>query len=139
VDRSHLKSDWAGEQLQAIETLRKGGYAKVLLLNGSFAGAFGVPQFIPSTYRDLAVSAKAGRRPNLYKMPDVILSVGNFLKKKGWKEKIPESKSTALYEYNRIKDYGDVILKIAAELKPHGRKAASSDHSSEESTAAQKP
>lgn len=129
IDRTRTKAEWALEQLAAIETLRKSGYTKILLLNGSFAGAFGVPQFIPSTYRDLAISSQSNRRPNLYKMPDVILSVANFLKKKGWNEKKPETKSAALYEYNRIKDYGDVILKIAAELRGDHRNTASTPES----------
>jgi membrane-bound lytic murein transglycosylase B len=50
-------------------------------------------------------------------MPDVIVSVANFLKSKGWVESDLKSKSDALFEYNRIRDYGDVILKITGELK----------------------
>ncbi|MBS1960263.1 MAG: lytic murein transglycosylase [Bdellovibrionales bacterium] len=117
VDRTKTKSDWAKEQLQAINDIKKSGFVKILLYNGSYAGAFGVPQFIPSTYKDTAISMNKALPPNLYRMPDVILSVANFLKKKGWDEKKPESKSDALYEYNRIRDYGDVILKITNTLK----------------------
>lgn len=123
IDRTRTKSEWAMEQLKAIDSLRKGGYKKVLLITGSFAGAFGVPQFIPSTYKELAVSSRSNHRPNLYKMPDVILSVANFLKKKGWNEKKPDTRMAALYEYNRIRDYGEVILRIANELNPKVQKA----------------
>lgn len=117
LDRTRTKSLWAIEQLGAIQQLHRSGHPKISKYLGSFAGAFGVPQFIPSTYRDLAIAKAKNQRPNLYRMPDVIFSVANFLKSKGWNNSEPQAQSDALFEYNRIRDYGAVILKIAGELK----------------------
>jgi membrane-bound lytic murein transglycosylase B len=116
VERSLKKSAWALSQLKVIDQIFKKENPKILSLKSSYAGAFGVPQFIPSTYQDFAISAHH-QSPNLFKTSDAILSVAHFLNQKGWIESDPESKSKALYEYNHSKDYGDVILKIAAQLQ----------------------
>lgn len=117
IDRSVKKSAWALEQLKAIDGLFVKGQKHLLKTKASFAGAFGYPQFIPSTYADYAVSVNQGE-PDLFNMRDAILSVAHYLKAKGgWDEKNPQAKSDALFEYNRSRDYGAVILKIAAELQ----------------------
>lgn len=55
-----------------------------LSLQSSYAGALGLPQFMPSNYRHLAVS-KNGRTPDLFNNPDdAILSVANYFHHEGW-------------------------------------------------------
>jgi membrane-bound lytic murein transglycosylase B len=82
----------------------------------SYAGAFGCSQFIPSSFQKYAVSHES-KTPNLFNIYDCIYSVGNFLQKNGWNNGDLSSQSNALFEYNRIKDYGDVILKLASAAK----------------------
>jgi len=54
-------------------------------LKGSYAGAMGAPQFMPSNYRRYAVDADANGRIDLWTdWPDVCASVGNYLKEHGW-------------------------------------------------------
>ncbi len=56
-----------------------------LTIKGSFAGAMGIPQFMPSSYRNLAVDFDGdGRRDLLGSPSDAIGSVANFLKFHGW-------------------------------------------------------
>jgi len=53
---------------------------------GSYAGAIGKPQFMPSSYRFYAVDfAGHGRRDLINEDQDVIGSVANYLQKNGWK------------------------------------------------------
>lgn len=53
-------------------------------LKGSYAGAFGIGQFMPSSYRQYAVSAN-GPVPEISSNPDdAILSVANYFKGHGW-------------------------------------------------------
>lgn len=54
-------------------------------LLGSYAGAFGTTQFIPSSYRAYAVDADGDGRRNVWESPeDIISSVANYFKKHGW-------------------------------------------------------
>lgn len=56
-----------------------------LSIPASYAGALGLPQFMPSNYRHLAVS-KDGGTPDLFNNPDdAILSVANYFHHKGWR------------------------------------------------------
>jgi membrane-bound lytic murein transglycosylase B len=52
---------------------------------GSYAGAMGVPQFMPSAYRRYAVDADAARTRDLWgDWDDILASVANYLKEYGW-------------------------------------------------------
>ncbi len=53
-------------------------------LMGSYAGAFGWAQFMPSSYLAYAISAYPGAQANLYNPNDVVMSIGNYFKKSGW-------------------------------------------------------
>jgi membrane-bound lytic murein transglycosylase B len=117
IDRSSKKATWAVDQLKVIENLSHSNLPTILSLKSSFAGAFGFPQFIPKAFQDFAVSATHQPDPNLFNMKDAIYSVGNYLQHKGWKKNDHESQTTALYEYNHSQAYGEVILKIADEIK----------------------
>jgi len=56
-----------------------------LKVKGSYAGAMGAPQFMPSNYRQFAVDASANGHIDLWTdWADVCASVGNYLKEHGW-------------------------------------------------------
>jgi membrane-bound lytic murein transglycosylase B len=56
-----------------------------LEIKGSFAGAMGIPQFIPSSYRDYAVDFDGDGRIDLWdSVADAIGSVANYLSRFGW-------------------------------------------------------
>jgi membrane-bound lytic murein transglycosylase B len=52
---------------------------------GSYAGAMGAPQFMPSSYRRFGADGDGDRRIDLWAdWPDVFTSVGNYFKEHGW-------------------------------------------------------
>jgi membrane-bound lytic murein transglycosylase B len=54
-------------------------------VTGSYAGAMGLGQFMPSSYREYAVDMDGdGRRDLWSSMPDIIGSVANYLHRHGW-------------------------------------------------------
>jgi len=57
---------------------------------GSYAGAMGIPQFIPSSYRKFAIDGNGdGKRDLWSSWEDVISSVANYLRVHGWREGEP--------------------------------------------------
>jgi membrane-bound lytic murein transglycosylase B len=54
-------------------------------ITGSYAGAMGMGQFMPSSYREYAVDFDADGRRDLWRStPDVVGSVANYLHRHGW-------------------------------------------------------
>jgi membrane-bound lytic murein transglycosylase B len=60
---------------------------KPLVLKGSYAGAVGLPQFMPSSYRQYAVDFNHKGWADLFEDDaDAIASIANYLKKHGWNQ-----------------------------------------------------
>ena len=57
-----------------------------LVTQGSFLGAFGISQFLPSVFRDYAIDFDGDGKKDIFSMPDAIGSVGHFFFLKGWQE-----------------------------------------------------
>lgn len=59
-------------------------------IKGSYAGAMGLGQFIPSSYRAYAVDFDdSGSRDLWRSLPDALASVANYLKVHGWDDQLP--------------------------------------------------
>jgi membrane-bound lytic murein transglycosylase B len=72
------------ELLSALEILARGD-VRADHLKGSWAGAFGPTQFMPTSFKRYAVDFdRDGRRDVVDSVPDVIASTANNLKKDGW-------------------------------------------------------
>lgn len=78
-----------GEFYTALRILQAGHISEDKL-KGSWAGAFGHTQFMPSTFERLAVDFDGdGRRDIVDSAPDALASTANFLKKGGWQTGLP--------------------------------------------------
>ena len=78
------QSYFRGEFFAAMRILQRGDLTEPQL-KGSWAGAFGHTQFMPSTYEELAVDFDGdGRRDLVSSTTDALASTANFLKKRGW-------------------------------------------------------
>ena len=66
------------------------GKLDALNIKGSYAGAIGIPQFMPGSIKRFAVSATGSNSIDLSNnMSDAIMSVANFLVEHGWQRGLP--------------------------------------------------
>ena len=74
------------ELFEALTILDR-GLVSLADLKGSWAGAMGQPQFLPSSYLKYAVDFDGDGRADIWKSePDVFASMANYLKQSGWVE-----------------------------------------------------
>lgn len=74
-----------GELFATLKLLQSGDLRPEGLV-GSWAGAFGHTQFMPSTYARIAVDFDGdGRRDLVGSIPDALASTANYLKRSGWR------------------------------------------------------
>ena len=89
-------SFFRGELLAALRILDQGDVAPARML-GSYAGAMGQPQFMPSSYLRYAVDFEGdGRRDIWTSKPDVFASIANYLAQSGWRGGEPWGQAVAL-------------------------------------------
>ncbi|MGE3756302.1 MAG: lytic murein transglycosylase [Pseudobdellovibrionaceae bacterium] len=117
VEMKTRKEKWALEELSALNRMYKRDKKLTMQLRGSFSGAFGIAQFIPSSFMVYARS-KNNKVADLSKVDDAVTSVANYLKKSGWRK----NKTKALLKYNNSLDYANAILKLAKESKASQRR-----------------
>ena len=73
------------EELEQFLLLAKEDQLNPLTATGSYAGAMGAPQFMPSSYRRYAVDVHTDRRRDLWgDWDDILASVANYLHQYGW-------------------------------------------------------
>jgi len=114
--RTLKKSAWALEELRALQKIYAKDAKLVRDLRGSFAGAFGIPQFIPSSYLRWARTQNKSVSPNLDRAQDAIQSVAYYLKDNGWRKGRDKSYVKALMKYNNSNDYAQAILKLSEKV-----------------------
>ncbi len=87
--KGHRAETFIAEFVDALIMLEK-GYAARTQLRGSWAGAMGQPQFMPSAYLKFAESDAGGGAADIWgSTPDAIASIANFLEKSGWVAGLP--------------------------------------------------
>ncbi len=77
---------FARSQLIAAMKIVQNGDVSARGLRGSWAGAMGHTQFIPTSYQTWAVDIDGDGRRNIWEsVPDALASAANLLKKNGWR------------------------------------------------------
>ncbi len=114
--RANDKTAFAINELIALLKIRKRSGIDIFELFGSFSGAFGIPQFLPSSYLAYGFDGDGDGKVNLFNVSDAIYSVCNFLKQNGWKNNDSTACFNALFRYNRSKDYVARVLFIARKI-----------------------
>jgi membrane-bound lytic murein transglycosylase B len=83
---SDYRPDYFRDELIAALTILQDGHIARAQMVGSWAGAMGQPQFMPTNFIELAVDFDGDGKKNIWSsVPDVLASIANFLKHWGWK------------------------------------------------------
>lgn len=93
-------------------------------LRGSWAGAFGGPQFLPSIYLRLATDGDGDGMANLFTSPaDTLASIANYLRDAGWRPGQPWGVSATVGENF---DWGRLQTRLVSPVCPrvHDRHSA---------------
>lgn len=100
--RANRESFACTELLAALDIVTKNNVPASRMV-GSWAGAMGHPQFLPSNYLTLAVDRDGSGTPDLWEsIPDALASAANHLLDDGWQRNLPwglEVKLPATFPY----------------------------------------
>jgi membrane-bound lytic murein transglycosylase B len=77
------------ELLSALRILQDGRIPRREFV-GSFAGAMGQPQFLPSSYLKYAIDFDGDGKADIWRsVPDTLASIANYLRESGWQARLP--------------------------------------------------
>lgn len=116
LKRTHDKAKFALGELHALQRAYNWKWKLDSNFRGSFSGAFGMPQFLPSSYVHFARSVNPKAQPVLDEADDAIMSVAYFLKMHGWRTRQKSTHIKALRAYNNSLDYANAILMLSNKI-----------------------
>jgi len=88
-----------------------------LNMMGSYAGAFGIPQFLPTSYLLHGEDGNGDGHISLFDHDDAIASCAKYLAAHGWKPGMTSrEKRKVVWEYNHSDAYIDTVLALAERL-----------------------
>ena len=112
------KAAWAYRELKAFLRYTARENLDPASIRGSFAGALGICQFMPTSIMRYARDGDNDGRIDLFDHADAIASVGGYLNAFGWHRGISRDRAAkVIYRYNRSGYYVRTVLKIADLLK----------------------
>ncbi len=115
---ARARSKWAYKELKAFLKYTEMEGLDPAAIPGSFAGAMGLSQFMPSSILTYGKDGNNDGSIDLHNHADAIASIANYLKSHGWRPGISRKKAEkVIYRYNHSKYYVKAILKIADLLK----------------------
>jgi len=111
---SNRKSKWAYAELKAFFKYVNREGIDPACIHGSFAGALGIAQFMPSSILAFAKDGDGDGSIDLFNHADAIISIATYLSHYGWHPGIDRKDAyKVIYRYNHSKYYVNTILKIS--------------------------
>ena len=113
------RSKWAKRQLVDFLLLCYQDNLSPHSIQGSYAGAFGYGQFIPSSFISYSVDGNSDGKRKPYDWDDVIASITNYLIKNGYPSEDDDIKSIykSVFAYNHADNYVKAVLALSQEIK----------------------
>lgn len=113
LSSSETRKSWAETQLEALLQMADRNDQDPTDVFSSYAGAIGLPQFLPTSYLSYGVDGDGDGVVDLYNLHDALWSIGNYLVEHGWHT----DKERAVWLYNRSSLYVEGIFAYAAALR----------------------
>jgi membrane-bound lytic murein transglycosylase B len=116
--KADQKGRWAYGELKAYLRYAASENLDPLSIVGSYAGAMGYCQFMPSNISKYARDGNGDGRIDLFDHADAIMSVASYLSNFGWHHGANRDQQyKAVYAYNHSKYYVNTVLAIADKLR----------------------
>ena len=120
--RCREKGEWAYNEFRALLRLADLDGLDPLEIRGSFYGAIGLCQFMPSNVFSYGVDADHDGRINLFANTDALHSIANYLRGHGWRPGLDrDGKHRVIFGYNHNTVYANTVLAVAEKLKSRNR------------------
>jgi membrane-bound lytic murein transglycosylase B len=117
-ERVQKRAEWGYRELKALLRYAEREGIDPAAIFGSYAGAVGYAQFMPTNILAYAQDGDQDGRVDLLVHADAIASIANYLKRHGWQPGISrEKQEKAIHAYNPSSYYVNAILKVADLLK----------------------
>ncbi|MDC0454909.1 lytic murein transglycosylase [Candidatus Pelagibacter sp.] len=110
------RSEFFSNELLTLLRLIETNQIDYKTLHGSWAGAFGYFQFMPSTMKNYAIDYDKNSYIDLKNNNDAYASAANYLSQIGWNDKLP-----CFYKINLLNDVPKKYLNVSAK-KLHNKK-----------------
>ncbi len=108
------RAAWAYNETKALVRYMVDNGISAESLPGSYYGAIGLCQFMPSNISQYAADGNGDGVINLYEAEDAIMSLSKFLSLHGWKANgTREQHHAVLMRYNKSRKYANTILALA--------------------------
>ena len=115
--RADRKSRWAYQELKHLLRIAEREKLDVFSIRGSWAGAFGIAQFLPSSYLRYGLDGNNDQKVRLFNRYDSMVSVANYLKEHGWKNNLSNKRKRAVIRrYNNSTPYANTVLNLSKKI-----------------------
>ncbi len=116
--KADQRAPWAYDELKAFLRYSLDTDIDPLHVEGSYAGAMGICQFMPSNIARYGADGNGDGRINLFDHTDAIFSVARYLQEHGWKPGLNEAEAIRIVKrYNYSEPYAKTVLGVAQKLK----------------------
>ena len=104
-------------EIPALIEIARRNDVDVLTMKGSSAGAFGLPQFLPSAFIRFGMDGNKDGIVSLHNESDAIWSAGHYLSSFGYRRDIPlQEKRSIIWRYNKSPSYIDAVLHLSERI-----------------------
>lgn len=119
AERARYLEDTFYPEVRAVFAVARQLGVRPLDLRGSVAGAFGFPQFLPTSFLAFGTDGNGDGRTDLHDMADAAESCARYLAGNGWRPGLSgRAQREVIWSYNRSESYIDTVLGLAARLRP---------------------